>query len=742
MSELRLQVAKIPSNELALTNCVIVHQHVLDEKICRHVKVNGYLCSVRNSGQVKPGLIAMAAPTRKWGAFTLEQVVKVEPFSISAGNIIQSITFEVDFNAKRDIISTPFDTDAMASQFKDLYAGQAFTVGQLLVMECKTPEGKAVTLCLVVVSINAADPKRIAAGSADAFVSVNFGQIVGGSFIVFDKKEGAPINLAGKSKGKVAYKSIINTDWSFEKIGIGGLDTQFTSIFRRAFFSRLFSPDQIEELGMKHVRGLLLYGPPGTGKTLIARQIGKMLNSKEPKIVNGPEILDKYVGESEANVRKLFADAEAEWKTSGHNSSLHIIIFDEIDAICKQRGSQAGSSSVHDTVVNQLLSKMDGVDQLNNVLIIGMTNRRDMIDEALLRPGRMEVQMEIALPDEHGRVQILNIHTDKLKKHNLLEKDVNIEDIAKKAKNFSGAELEGLVRAAQSSAMNKLVTMGDKVTVDRDGLEKLRVCADDFEHALKYDIKPAFGTEDDMLEKFLYGDIIFWSEEIQRILKHCSCGVEVARDPESRGSVKILLKGQTGTGKTRLVAEIAKRSGFPYIKVCSPGKLQGMSELAKCQSIKKIFQDAYKSPLSIIIIDDIDKLLGYAAIGPRFSNDVLQSLLVNLTEPPPKDKKLLILATSSSRDYLQELDVYSSFDTVITVPSIKTVSHVIHVVEEADVFDKSAVRYIIDQLKAVENTINIGVRKLLSVIEDVKKIDEADRTDALIEGINDVSLGF
>jgi vesicle-fusing ATPase len=90
---------------------------------------------------------------------------------------------------------------------------------------------------------------------------------------------------------------------------------------------------------MKHVRGILLFGPPGTGKTLMARQIGKMLNAREPKIVNGPQILDKYVGESESNVRKLFADAEEEWRRCGANSGLHIIIFDEIDAICKARGS-------------------------------------------------------------------------------------------------------------------------------------------------------------------------------------------------------------------------------------------------------------------------------------------------------------------------------------------------------------------------------------------------------------------
>ena len=118
-------------------------------------------------------------------------------------------------------------------------------------------------------------------------------------------------------------------------MGVGGLDTEFNAIFRRAFASRVFPPEVMEQLGCKHVKGILLFGPPGTGKTLMARQIGQMLNSREPKIVNGPEILDKYVGESEANIRKLFAEAEEEETRMGPLSGLHIIIFDEIDAICK-----------------------------------------------------------------------------------------------------------------------------------------------------------------------------------------------------------------------------------------------------------------------------------------------------------------------------------------------------------------------------------------------------------------------
>ena len=176
--------------------------------------------------------------------------------------------------------------------------------------------------------------------------------------MVFFKDAKSNIKLKGSSK-RPAANSILQPDFKFEDMGIGGLDTEFSAIFRRAFASRIFPPGLIEKLGIQHVKGILLYGPPGTGKTLIARQIGKMLNARPPKIINGPEVLNKYVGQSEENIRKLFAEAEKEYKDKGDESGLHIIIFDELDAVCKQRGSGAGGGTgVGDSVVNQLLSKV------------------------------------------------------------------------------------------------------------------------------------------------------------------------------------------------------------------------------------------------------------------------------------------------------------------------------------------------------------------------------------------------
>uniref|UniRef100_A0A672M430 Vesicle-fusing ATPase n=1 Tax=Sinocyclocheilus grahami TaxID=75366 RepID=A0A672M430_SINGR len=461
----------------------------------------------------------------------------------------------------------------------------------------------------------------------------------------------------------------------------------------------------VEGMCCKHVKGILLFGPPGCGKTLMARQIGKMLNAREPKVVNGPEILNKYVGESEANIRKLFADAEEEQKRLGANSGLHIIIFDEIDAICKQRGSMAGSTGVHDTVVNQLLSKIDGVEQLNNILVIGMTNRPDLIDEALLRPGRLEVKMEIGLPDETGRVQILNIHTAKMKQSNMLAKDVDIKELAVDTKNYSGAELEGLVRAAQSTAMNRHIKASTKVEVDTEKAQMLEVSRSDFLASLNNDIKPAFGTNQEDYSSYIMNGIVKWSNAVSDILG----------DGELLVQQHTLIQRPPHSGKTALAAKIAEDSQFPFIKICSPDKMIGYSETAKCQAIKKIFEDAYKSQLSCVVVDDIERLLDFVPIGPRFSNLVLQALLVLLKKPPPRGRKLLILGTTSRKDVLQEMGMLDSFSTTVHIPNISRGEYLMEALELLGGFQEEERAIIAKKVKG--QAVWLGIKKLQMLIE-------------------------
>ncbi len=416
-------------------------------------------------------------------------------------------------------------------------------------------------------------------------------------------------------------------------MGIGGLDNEFSAIFRRAFASRIFPPGLVEKLGIQHVRGILLHGPPGTGKTLIARQIGKMLNAREPKVINGPEVLNKYVGQSEENIRKLFADAEKEYKEKGDESGLHIIIFDELDAVCKQRGSGAGGGTgVGDSVVNQLLSKLDGVDQLNNILLIGMTNRMDMIDEALLRAGRLEVHMEISLPDEQGRVQILKIHTAKMRDNNAMDPNVDLAELASKTKNFSGAEISGLVKAASSFAFARHIKVGTMAEV-REDVVNLKVKHEDFLQALN-EVKPLMGVAEEALQERLWGGIIHFSVYIEELLNAGRLYVNQVRSPDSSSLFTVILHGPPGSGKTALAAKIAMDSGYPFIKFISPEDMIGFTDMMKVQHLEKIFRDAYKSPLNALVIDDLELLVDWVPIGPRFSNPVLAALKVLLKKRP------------------------------------------------------------------------------------------------------------
>ncbi|XP_055909227.1 vesicle-fusing ATPase 1 [Eupeodes corollae] len=722
----RLKATKCPTDELSLTNKAIVNVNDFpdDTKYADISTGPGqhFIFALEKTSEVPRGHVGFSLVQRKWATLSINQDIDVRPYRFDVNaDVICTVVLETDFLQKKTVSQEPYDSDLMAKEFLLQFAGMALTVGQTLVFSFQEKK----LLGLAVKTLEAVESNALKENKEMAIKSVRFGRLTGNTVVQFEKAENSSLNLVGKAKGKIVRQSIINPDWDFGKMGIGGLDKEFNAIFRRAFASRVFPPELVEQLGCKHVKGILLYGPPGTGKTLMARQIGNMLNAREPKIVNGPQILDKYVGESEANIRRLFADAEEEEKRLGPNSGLHIIIFDEIDAICKARGSVAGNSGVHDTVVNQLLAKIDGVEQLNNILVIGMTNRKDMIDEALMRPGRLEVQMEISLPNEDGRVQILNIHTKRMREYKKIAPDVDSREIAALTKNFSGAEIEGLVRAAQSTAMNRLIKAASKVEVDPEAMEKLMVNRGDFLHALENDIKPAFGTAQEILDNMLSRGIINWGTPVSNLLEDGMLYVQQAKATESSGLVSVLIEGSPNSGKTALAAKLAKMSDFPFVKVCSPEDMVGFTESAKCLHIRKIFDDAYRSTLSCIVVDNVERLLDYGPIGPRYSNLTLQALLVLLKKQPPKGRKLLILCTSSRRQVLEDMEMLSAFTSILHVPNLSHPDHVTAVLEDVELFNKG-------ELQAIGKKMNgkkvfIGIKKLLGLVDMARQTEHQYR---------------
>ena len=542
------------------------------------------------------------------------------------------------------------------------------------------------------------------------------GQMVKASTLLFKKKKDALIRIqGGSSRGN---SRLFERGFNFQAMGIGGLDKEFADIFRRAFASRVFPPEVLRKMGIKHVRGMLLYGPPGCGKTLIARQIGKALNAHEPKIVNGPEILNKYVGESEANIRALFEDAEKEQEEMGDNSDLHIIIFDEIDAICKARGANGDGTGVHDSIVNQLLSKIDGVEALNNVLIIGMTNRKDLIDSALLRPGRLEVHVEIGLPSEEGRVQILKIHTNTMRQNGYLADDVDLAKLSDLTKNFTGAELEGLVKSASSFALEREVDINNLTKVDIDP-EKMRVTWQDFQRALQ-EVQPAFGLEKDELSIRYRNGIIEYSDEFKKLYSDLMTMVEQVRTSEHTPLISVCLDGVQGCGKTALAAYVAVQSQFPFVKFISADMLLGASDSSKAGSISSIFQDAYKSPLSMIILDDLERLVEYVRLGPRFSNSVLQALLVLIKKNPPTvGRKLMIIATTSQRNAMEELGLMDPFNVVMDIPVPYAPKDVAEVLRTTGGMSEDVIAKV-----SAEVTMGVPVKELLLIQEMARSDSE------------------
>jgi len=269
---------------------------------------------------------------------------------------------------------------------------------------------------------------------------------------------------------------------------VGGLEDTKQEL-KEAVEWPLKFPDVFEKLETKPPKGILLFGPPGTGKTLLAKAVA---NESECNFiaVKGPELLSKWVGESEKGVREIFRKAR--------QASPSIIFFDEVDALVPKRGSYMGSSHVTESVVSQILTELDGMEELKNVTVLAATNRPDMLDDALLRPGRIERHIYVPAPDEESRRKIFDVYLGD--SASLLAKDVDVEALVKQTEGYVGADIEALVREAKMGAMREFIrTMADKSEQERaDAIKNVMITKAHFTEAMG---KVRASLDDDAIEK-------------------------------------------------------------------------------------------------------------------------------------------------------------------------------------------------------------------------------------------------
>ena len=675
---------------------------------------------------------------RNAGALPMEKPVTIGPYQPEA--FMSTLSLELGLVGKSlKQASCEVDAEELAQGVAQAFANHVYKRGQQIAYKYRKgdPEGE-VDVKLKVLDFEVHSAEAAAGGAAGGSGGGKGGAAAaaGGARgpthsvlrkdtqLRISKEAGATtLKLTGSSSGKAM--KLVDKGFNFADLGIGGLDASFQKIFRSAFASRMIPPATLKKMGQTHIKGMLLYGPPGCGKTLIARQLGKALHAHPPKIVNGPELLNKYVGASEENVRALFLEAEKEQEEKGDDSELHIIVLDEMDALLKTRGTSGGGTGTGDNVVNQFLTKIDGVDALNNVLIIGMTNRLDMIDPAILRPGRLELHVEIGLPNEPGRLQQLEIHTKAMRANGMLDRDVNLAELAQRTKNYTGAEIKGLVTKAQSFFNERNVDLSnlDKV-VNFDGLT---VTMNDFLRAVP-EMQPAFGVKEEELDQLFSQGILEYSEEFRVLRETVQRLAGQVQESDSSPLLSVLLSGPPGSGKSALAASVARASGIPFVKrISGTSLIHKVGEEAKKQAIVEVFQEAYKSPASIIIVDDIERAMEFVTVGgsTRFSNVVLQTLLVLCKDLPPPGRKLLVIGTTTERVSLEEMGLCATFNLTLDVPVLVIQDHYAKVLAAVcPGLAHSAIEDVSRRLAGIP----VGIKKFLNIVDMAKHNSEGALT--------------
>jgi transitional endoplasmic reticulum ATPase len=468
----------------------------------------------------------------------------------------------------------------------------------------------------------------------------NLGGVQQIRFIVANTNPNTPCIITENTEVVLSSKTVEISDETIPEVtyeDIGGLTDEVKKI-REMVELPLKRPEIFERLGVEPPKGVLLHGHPGTGKTLLAKAVA---NESEANFIllNGPEIMSKFYGESEKKIRDIFEEAE--------KNAPSIIFIDEIDSIAPQREDVGGE--VERRVVSQLLTMMDGLQSRGKVVVIAATNRPNSIDPALRRPGRFDRELELRAPDKRGRLQILKIHTRCMP----LTKDVDIEELARVTHGFVGADLSSLAKEAAMVVLRRLLPelqMKEDEEIPEEILKKLVVRKKDFDEALKV-VRPSA-----MREVLVETPNIGWNDvgglnKIKQELKEAVEWPLKFPDSFTRLGINppkgILLYGPPGTGKTLLAKAVAKESEANFIQVKGPSLLSmwvGKSE----EGIRKIFDRARQVSPCVIFFDEIDSLAGKRGMeaGTKVTERVLNQLLAEMDGIEDLSNVVIIAATN------------------------------------------------------------------------------------------------
>ena len=453
---------------------------------------------------------------------------------------------------------------------------------------------------------------------------------------------------------------------------IGGLKNEVQKV-REMIELPLRHPEIFDRIGIEAPKGVLLHGPPGTGKTLLAKAVANETNANFYSI-SGPEIMSKFYGESEERLREVFKEAE--------ENAPSIIFIDEIDSIAPKREEVSGD--VEKRVVSQLLTLMDGIKSRGKLVVIGATNRPNAIDPALRRPGRFDREIDIGIPDEQGRLDILLIHTRGMP----LTEDVNLESIAKVTHGFVGADLEALSKEAAMRSLRRILPEInlEQPKIPAEILNKIKITKQDFDEALR-DVQPSA-----MREVLVQRPNVGWedigglqqvkeelAEAIEWPLKHANLFTEASVEPPKG----ILLYGPPGTGKTMIAKAVAATSEANFISIKGPeliSKWVGESE----KGVREVFRKARQAAPCVIFFDELD------AVAPRRGGSegdahVTERLLSQmLTELDGLEdlKGVVVIGATNRPDIIDEALLRPGrFDRILEVPAPDRESrkHIFHI---------------------------------------------------------------